>query len=852
MRNILVQLVILPILFLSWPTSAQVPSPKDFLGFDVGEPRKLADMHQIIDYFHLLDAASDKIFVEEVGKTTESNPFIVAYITGSDHLINLEKYRAYQQRLADPRGMKDEELENILANGKTVVMINCSIHATEIGASQMALRLAYDLVTQNDRSTREILDNVILLLIPMHHPDGIQMVVDWYNKYLGTPYEGCGLPWLYHKYVGHDNNRDWYMFTQIESQLSLKIHNAWHPQIVLDMHQMGSRGARLFVPPYIDPFEPNVDPIIQANTSMLGTFIAAELTAEGKPGVMHSRDFDAWTPGRAYHHYHGGVRILTEAASARIATPISIRFDELSMDVRTPSVSLPLPWQGGEWTLKDIIDYDYSAAHAALIHAARFREHWLRNFYRIHQKAVNRTEPPFAFIIPNQQRDLAAMVKMLQTLQMGLVEIHRAKADFTADGQKFAAGSYIIYLAQPYGGYARALLEPQRYPALFASQNGPLKPPYDVVAHQLPLLMGVHVVSIEGPFQVASEQVDRIPPATGAMEPCTNAFGYAWDERSNDDIILVNRLLRNHHRVYWAAEPFEIKGKIYPSGTFLTVCTDQLLEKLPHLISDLAVQLNAVPLKPMIRLYELTSARLGIYQSWTAPIDEGWTRWVLEQFKFPYQRVSDHDIRNGQLNQQLDVIILPSMSDEAIVRGNSKQDMPAEYCGGIGEPGVSHLRTFLQQGGTLIVMNRSAEFAIKRFHLGIKNLVSTIDRTDFFIPGSILKVSVNNQHPIGYGFEPETAIFFWRSPVFEGKQGISVIKYAVKNPLLSGWLTGEEYLTNHSALMDVSWGKGRIILIGFPALFRGQAHGTFRFLFNSILYATAKSSDVASEEKLGR
>jgi hypothetical protein len=272
---------------------ADIPSPEDFLGFRVGTDKKLADMHQIFTYFLRLDQESGRILVQEVGKTTMGNPFIAAIITSQENHKNLEKLREYQQMLADPRRISDQDAQKIFSEGKTVVMINCSIHASEVGASQMSMELAYDLIAQNDPATKEILDNVVLLLIPMHNPDGIQMVVDWYKKNLGTNYEGSRMPWLYHKYVGHDNNRDWYMFTQVESRLTIKLHNAWHPQIVVDMHQMGSRGARLFVPPYVDPYEPNVDPILRQEVAMMGTFIATELTSQGKSGVAHSMGFDA-------------------------------------------------------------------------------------------------------------------------------------------------------------------------------------------------------------------------------------------------------------------------------------------------------------------------------------------------------------------------------------------------------------------------------------------------------------------------------------------------------------------------------------------------------------------------------
>jgi hypothetical protein len=840
MRKAKLIFIILLFFFFAQIISAQIPSPKDFLGFEVGEAKKLADMNQIIDYFKQLDAASDRILVEEVGKTTESNPFIVAYITSVENHQNLEQYRQYQQLLADPRKINDEEAEKIIAESKAIVMINCSIHATEIGTSQMSMKLAYDLATKNDPKTREILDSVILLIIPMHNPDGIQLVVDWYRKYLGTKYEGSGMPWLYNTYTGHENNRDWYMFTQVESQLTIKVHNAWHPQIVVDMHQMGSCGARLFVPPYIDPYEPNIDPIIQQQVAMMGTFIATELTAEGKAGVMHSQGFDAWTPGRAYHHYHGGIRILTEVASVRIATPISIKFEDLPNSVKSPSVSMPLPWKGGDWTLKDIVAYDYSAAKAALTNAARLRENWLINFYQIHKKAVNRTDPPFAFVFPAVQRDIPATIKMLQTLQMGLVEIHQAKMDFKAGEQNYPAGTFIIFLAQPYGSYAKALLEKQVYPEIRETPDGPLKMPYDVVAHTLPLLMGVKVVTIDQPFQVDAEKLDKIQKPAGSIADAGNAFGYAWGHETNDDIIALNRLLKKDHQVYWTAEAFESQGKIYPAGTMIVKNTNGLATELRAVVKDLHVQFEGLQSNPKIKIYKLKLPRLALYKSWIALIDEGWTRWVLEQFEFSYQSVFDNDIRNGTLDQNFDVILFPDVAELAIMQGNSDRVMPPEYCGGIGEEGVKNIKAFVEQGGTIITLNSSANFAIKQFNLDVTNSVDKIVRKDFFIPGSILKVQNKTVHPIAYGFQDEAAIFFRRSPVFEVKLGTSVVTYPESNPLLSGWINGEKYLFNKSAIVDVPYGKGKIILIGFPAQYRGQSHGTFRYLFNAIYYGKAE------------
>ncbi len=818
--------------------SAQVTSPEQFLGFKVGTDRMMADMFQIIEYFKNLDEQSDRVQVKEVGKTTGGNPFIVAIITSADNQRNIEKYRRYQQLLADPRKASDEEAKKMIAEGKAVVMVNCSIHATEIGACQMSMELAYDLATKNDSTTREILDNVILLLTPMHNPDGIQMVADWYKKHVGTRYEGSRMPWLYHKYVGHDNNRDWYMFTQVESRLTLKVHNAWHPQVIVDMHQMGNRGARLFVPPYVDPYEPNVDPILRQEAAMMGTFMATELTAQGKGGVIHSSGYDAWTPARAYHHYHGGIRILTEAASARIATPVTLRFEDLSASVREPSVRMPLPWKGGRWSLRDIVDYDYAAVRAVLTNAARLRENWLRNFHTIHKKAVARSESPYAFIVPVNQRDLSTAVKMLNVLKLGAVEIHRASDSFEADGHEYTAGSFIVYMAQPYGSFAKTLLERQVYPEIRETPGGPLKTPYDVVGHTLPLLMGVDVVQADKPFQVDAVLLDEIDTPKGNLKAMESAYGYAWGHATNDDMIALNRMATKGYTIFWAAEEFEANGKTYPQGTMIVKNKEGLSDDMASIVQELWVHFDGLVTKPNVRAYALKAPRVGLYKSWTASMDEGWTRWVLEQYEVPFKSVFDNDIRKGNLNEILDVIVIPDLRASAIIKGIPETAVPAEYAGGIGEVGLDNLIAFVKNGGTVITLNGGADFAIEHFHLGVENSVSGLNRRDFFIPGSILKALNDTSHPITYGYERGTALFYRRSPAFTVHEGQSVVRYPTET-LLSGWITGEKHLINKTAIAEVPFGKGKVILIGFPVVYRGQSHGTFSYLFNAIYYGPA-------------
>jgi len=831
------------VLFLFQTAAAELPSPKEYLGFEVGADRKLADMNQIIDYFMILGKESPRILVQEVGKTTMGNPFIVAVITSVENHKNLDKYQQIQQKLADPRTLKPGEAQELISQGRSVVMVNCSIHATEIAACQMSMELAYDLAVNEDEKTQEILDNVVILLTPMHNPDGIQMVVDWYKKHLGTRYEGGRMPWLYHKYVGHDNNRDWFMFTQKETQLTIKVHNDWHPHVIVDMHQMGSTGPRLFVPPFVDPYEPNIDPILRQEVAAMGTFMASEITSEGKAGVMHSVWFDAWTPARAYHHYHGGIRILTEAASVKIATPIKVPWEDLSPQVKQESVAMPMPWKGGEWTLGDIVDYDTSAVQAALTNAACLRENWVHNYYRIFKKAVERTEPPYSYIIPKDQRDLPTALKMLNILKMGDVEVHRAEESFTAGGHEYPEGTFMVHMAQPFGGFAKTLLEPQVYPEIREYQGGPLKTPYDVVGHTLPYLMGVTAVKADEPFKVKATLTEEITRPESIIGIKKGASFYAWGHQSNDDIVAANRLLKKGYEIHWASEEFNSGRKDYPQGTMLIKASEQTADDLKDISGDIYVRFEGIVSDPGIKVYSFQKPKIGLYKSWTASMDEGWTRFVLEQFEFDYQSVFDRDIRAGDLIEDFDVIVLPSLSDRAVVQGLSEDAVPPQYAGGIGEVGVMNIKNFIQDGGTLITLNSSSEFAIKSLDLGVENTVSSLGRDEFFIPGSLLRVINVLDHPITYGYPRDAAVFFRRSPVFSPFEGKSLVKYP-PDSLLSGWVSGEKHLTGKSALVEVPFGRGEVVLIGFPAQYRSQSHGSFRYFFNSLFYGASQRTDI--------
>jgi hypothetical protein len=498
-------LAVAAVALLAAPLDAQqqVPAPREHFGFDIGEHRRLADWDQLTAYYEALARTSPRVSIDTLGRSTRGLPFVMMTITGESNHARLAELREVQLKLADPRRItSDAELQQLLDVGRTVVLITHAIHSTEVGSAQTAARLAHRLASANDAETREILDNVILLHIPSLNPDGTQWVNEWYTRHVGTPFEGTPPPWLYHFYTGHDNNRDWYAFTQRETQLTIEhAHNAWRPQIVHDIHQMGGTGARMFLPPYIDPLERNVDPAIVAGVNQLGTWMAASMIREGKSGVVVNAIFDAFTPARAYQHYHGGVRILSEAASARLATPVDVPREAprggRGYDAATQSWNFPMLWEGGEWGLPQIVDYMESAAVALLTNAARNRRYWLENFHAINRRAVDRWPAwPAAWIIPDEQANRAGLQYLLRVLTMGSVEVHRAASPFAAEGRTFPAGTFVVPMNQPYASFAQTMLEVQQYPDLREYPGGPPRRPYDVTAHTLPLLMDVDAVSV--------------------------------------------------------------------------------------------------------------------------------------------------------------------------------------------------------------------------------------------------------------------------------------------------------------------------------------------------------------------
>jgi hypothetical protein len=828
-----------------------IKTPEEFLGFKPGTDRKVADWPQIVEYFQKIADASNRVKVDVLGETTEGNPFIRAIVTSEGNMARLEEIRGNQMRICNPAGVTPEEEDRFVSEGKTIVLITCSIHSTEIGATLMSFELLHKLATEDSPEVGEVLENVVLLLVPSLNPDGHEIVVKWYRESLDTEYEGTGPPWMYHKYVGHDNNRDWFMFTQKETRLAVgEIHNKWHPQIVYDLHQMGSRGARLFVPPFTDPIEPNIDPVLQSQIAFLGTSMLNELVTEGKRGVWCSAGYDLWTPARHYQCYHGGVRILSEAASVMIASPIEVKREEVqSRRGISPLVQRwnnPLPWTGGSWTIGDIVDYEFSAAMALLRNAARYKDRWLRGSMEIYRRALDPRGGPYAWVLPPDQKDPDTTANLLNTLIFGAVEVTIAKEPFEAEGVRYPAGSHVVLHAQPYGRFAKTMLEIQEYPDLREDESQPPKRPYDVTAHTLPLIMHVEAHQIDEEFEAELEPVGEVAVPEGEIIGEGKPF-YAFTPEWNVSFKAVNDLFEAGAEVLRACEPLEAEDARFPPGAFVVKGSPEAMASMKDSARKLGLSFYGLEEKPDFAL-KVRAPRVGMYRAWSSMADEGWTRFVLENFGFGFETLTPQDVRQGGLSERFDVLVFANYPRELILDGASAlmrrygMDVkyPSKYLAGIGSQGVGEVLKFLGGGGTVVTVNDACGFAIKDLSAPAVNVLEGKPPSDFYIPGSILRALFDTTHPVGYGLSREEALFFLRSPAFDVREGEMVAVYPEANSLLSGWVLGEELLLGKTAVADVPMGNGRAVLIGVPPIFRSQTHGTFKVLFNSLLYAVAE------------
>jgi Zinc carboxypeptidase len=848
-----------------------LPTPEQFIGFKVGADNKLARWDKIVDYMKLVAAGSDRVRFRDLGKTSQGNPLIALEIAGPETLKNLDRYKQLERRLYFQNGVPGaRERDEIFRQGKAVVLVTCATHATEIGCTQMVLELVHQLATDDSAGVKKILDNVIVLLVPSANPDGQIMVTDWFNRNVGTPYESSPIPFLYHQYVGHDSNRDMYMFTQKESQyIAQLVWHDWFPSVWLDQHQMSANGPRIFVMPATDPINPNVHPVIYRWNAILGQSQAAALEAAGKEGIIYNTTYtNFWQGAMAWSGWwHNQIGLLTEVANARVAAPVDQQratgrelapIDRTTRDGpeniftpsplapptdTTPRTEYPRPWLGGHWTLRDIVDYELISTTALLDTVADRREAILRQIFEVNRQTIDegRTGSLKSILVPaDRQHDIREAGHLVEKLILGGVEVYRADAAFNAGGDAYAAGTYVIPATQVFARYAKDLLEKQNYPeARRDMQNANLELPYDVTAWSLGMLLGVDVDFITTPLPTL-----RLTRVNSVSRPAGRVSGsgphYVFQYTGADTAIAINRLLKDGARMV-----FDEPSRVGVDG----VGRDKL-EPLARELGLTIVSADAPPPGVVVEhLQPIRAPRIGLYYPWTGGnTDEGWTRWVLEQYEFGVTTLHNSEIREGGLRQQFDAIILPDQTPRELIDGFTANTVRPEYRGGIGDLGVDHLMRFVAEGGTLITLGGASDFVIDRFPVPIRDLKRGLRREQHFAPGTILRIQVDTSNPVGYGMARNTYGFYDNSPFFALLDGFNSLKptviarYPNQDIVASGWLRGEDVMAGRAAVVSVDLNPGRVVLFGLRPQHRGQTHATFPMLFNALYLSAATNS----------
>ncbi len=837
-----------------------VVSPTDFYGFKPGTDRKLIRWDKIVDYFYMLDSASDMIKVVEEGKSTEGHPILLSYISSPENLKNLDKIREDSWNISHPSELYEEDINRIIKEGKTVVVMTMSIHASEVGGTQGASDLAYRLITSDDPLIERIRENVVLLMFPCANPDGQVMTVDWYNENLDTEFEGAGLPWLYHKYTGHDNNRDALTLTQVETQIMNRvILKEWYPQAFLDHHQMGFYGSRFFIPPNSNPVNEIADPLVWTEQKHFGSQMLIRMESEGLEGIEQAAVFPAdFMPGFSLvFPWLNICGMFTESASVKGATPVYVHYHQLQPHSRgrpeyRANMNFTNPWKGGWWHLEDILKGQMAASIGTLEVAANNREMILRNMYTKANRSIEKgkNEAPYAFIFPPGQTDLNTTYRFLKTLDDLTVEVQVAESEIKVGEVTYPSGSYVVFASQTARPLVMSLLRQTYYRDnlwVRAPDGSPMMN-YDFATQTMAEFKGVKIIEADEKVEGKFKRITPEPP-TGGLDGVSKN-GYLIDCRINDSFLLVNKLKKAGVDVQRVPLPLTESGEEYPAGMFY-VPASQDSKKLEKAAKE--SHLNLIPVDKAPEAVDVKPLKVAMYQRyWGGNMDEGWTRWLLEQFEFEYTTVTDKEVNEGL--EDYDVLILPSDAPAMIV-GDKVDEyyekkykgaytapvLPPEYKSGIGEEGVKKINEFAESGGTVLALYESCEYAIEKMGVPVLNTLKEKPSKEFHCPGSTIWVNVDNTHPLGYGMPKKALILLRGNHAYAVKANHYnddfkvVVSYPEENMMQSGWLIGEKFLARKAALIEAKKKEGRVIMYGFAPQMRALTDASFKFFFNALV-----------------
>jgi len=848
--------------------STSLTKPSVFFGFEPGSDRNLFTYEKLIEYLQKLDGESERIHMEEIGHSPMGRPMYIAFISSEENIVNLEAMKEVNRELALNPVIESEVLQEMITKGKVFVLATLSMHSSEVAPAQAAPLIAYDLATTDDPKKEEWLKNVVYMLVPNHNPDGMDLIVEDYLKNKGTKYEGASLPAVYHKYVGHDNNRDFVILSQEDTKAIAGIYNqTWFPQVMVEKHQMGSTGTRYFVPPNHDPIAENVPAGIFHWGGVFGQHMATDMTADGLAGVSQHYIFDDYWPGSTETCiWKNVIGFLTEAASVQTATPIYIEPTELRVGGKglseyKKSINMLLPWEGGWWRLGDIVEYELSSTMSILKTASLYREDILefRNRMCREQVELGKTEAPYYYLMPQAQHDLGELVNLVNLMKEHGVEVYTLDEKVILEGKVYLSGDVVIPLAQPFRPFIKEVMETQEFPERHYSPGGELIKPYDIASWSLPLHRNVtsHEIDVrskdlESNLKLIEGQYDL------KKEGTAQSTAVVLTVNSNESFRAVFKALEQGMKVQRLKADTEIGGKTYGAGSFILYQGSKnqeweaVIENLPF---DPAPLLD----KRAFPAAELTLPRIALVETFFHDMDAGWTRYLFDSYQIPFTVLHPGDFKGKDIAADFDVVIFPDNDKEVLMTGKRKSgesyymgSYHPDYVKGIEKEGMEKLMSFSDQGGIIISWGRSAKLfegllKIKKkegeeeFNLPFRDISADLAKAGLYIPGSLVKVNLVGGHPLTLGMPESIGVFSRGRPVFTtsvpmfdmDRRVIGI--YPEKEVLMSGYAAEEEKMGNKAAMIWMKKGKGQFVMFGFGPQFRASTQASYKLLFNSIL-----------------
>ena len=873
--------MIILILVAAPEASVTMDSPEKHFGFRPGADGKLVDYQQLIEYLENLDEASQRVLLKEVGESPLGRKMYVLFVSSEENIADLEELRDINERLALDPSIPESERDTLVEKGKVFFLATLSMHSGEVGPTQALPIIAHDLAASSDPEVLQWLDDVVYMATPCHNPDGMDMTVEHYRKLQGTKYDGASMPGLYHKYIGHDNNRDFVILSQSDTRVIAAIYSTiWYPQVMVEKHQMGSTGVRYFVPPNHDPIAENIDAGIWNWMGLFGMNMIKDMTRIGQAGVAQHYLFDDYWPGSTGTcNWKNVISFLTEAASVRYATPVYIEPNELGVYGKglaeyKKSVNMPLPWPGGWWRLSDIVDYEISSTKSIIKTSSKHRKDILtfRNDLCRREVERGRTEPPYYYVMPLEQNDRSELAGIVDLLLEHGVLVSKLTADVKAGGKDFANGDIVISMSQPYRAFAKEVLERQQFPLRHYTPNGEAIRPYDITSWSLPLHRGVDSYELKERSMALESALSPVDDGgfyrVSIPEDCG---GVILSAGNNESFKAAFAALGEKIDVYRLTKDAKIEGSSFGAGTFIVPGSVKKDEALSELVSSLAVTPYFTRGDPLIGIpvdgfLKVERPRIALVETWFHDMDAGWTRYILDTYHIPFEVMRPGDFENTDLAKKYDVILFPSNTRDILMSGKQKRggsyyssSYPPEYVKGIGKKGMEKLMEYLDRGGLIVSWGRSTELfsgtlAINRgkedkeeFNLPFENLSEQLKKDGFYCPGAMLRIKLTVGHPLTWGMREEAGGLFRRGtafrtslPRFDMDRRV-IAKFPEKDILLSGYIEKEKVVSDRNAMIWMRKGEGQLVLFGFNPQFRAATAGTYKLLFNALLLGDADS-----------